>query len=64
MKQDDKVTIKQGYGYTDYTNGIERFCRALEPIKGVIITINKNTLYIKTDDNRKVHTDKNCVELG
>jgi len=63
MKANDKVTIKQGYGYTDYTTGIQRFCRAIEPVSGIVVSVDKQTVYIKTDDNRKVFTNKNCLEI-
>lgn len=57
-----KVYIPSGCGYTDYTTGITRFCRALEDIHCTVVGMDKLTVYLLSDDNRKLHTSTNIIQ--
>ena len=57
-----KVYIPSGCGYTDYTTGITRFCRALNNVHCTVVSIDKNTVYLISDDNRKLYTGTDIIQ--
>ena len=58
----DKVKIQEGVGYTDITDGINRFRRAQEDVKGIIYDIGTHRrIYVMLESGRKVETDESHV---
>lgn len=58
----DKIKIQQGVGYTDITDGINRFRRAQEDITGTIYdTGTYRRVYIKLANGHKVETDQEHI---
>ena len=59
---DKRVYIPAGCGYTDYTSGITRFCRAVNNIRCEVISENKGVVYLFSDDNHKLYTDNYIIQ--
>ena len=57
-----KVYIPSGCGYTDYTSGIDRFCRDLNNINCTVVSVHNSIVLLISEDNRKLHTGTNIIQ--
>jgi hypothetical protein len=65
MEKGDRVYIKEGYGYTSYQNGTERFNRALTQKFGVIVEFmpkQQVKVLLDVSNGWAVVTGINCIE--
>ena len=61
-KTGDEVYIRQGYGYTDHTDGIERFRRADHEVHGFITAIGaRQQVFVTLDDGHSIVTGAHCI---
>lgn len=50
FKSGDRITVKNGYGYTWHDNGVQKFRRVNENgLNATVTSMNKLTIFAKTD---------------
>ncbi len=63
MKKGDKVTIKAGHGYHDFTDGIDDFKRTKEPLTGIIKdVISYSQIWVKLDNGHYVRVTGDSLQ--